>query len=548
MGSYRRAWTHAVVVFLCVLSFASAARTQTRPTFSLVDSDIVLDSGVTEGRGSMLLKADNLDAAGMAKQIESIADLDAPQPPLVAVTFNARELDRGTTTRRWVLTVDVKGLSRNITQKRYLSFQFNGQDVTLPYTLSNKFNATFVWSVKGPPGELSLGAGEPVEVSIAVQAVRDTKVRLLQASLVEQSRKTLLPGGLILCQQRTDACTDEIIELGPNSSNRLWLRSSANSTIVGKYVGTVSIGAAEKPDGDTFNLTIYGTTFWRQLSGVLIILFGVVCAWIITTWFQSRVNRAQLLLPAAALADRVRLLQQRLGRAPPESVPANRANTQTALSDLAQGLSEQGLDAHNYLPSTMPNPYRAMTPDITQYKQFLDRAGQQVALFDILVDEGFEAAWKKLPSAPNPPSIAALAAACRNLDGLAAAQPAPAIKDLISSIRTILHQLDVELAAANNRAAPPGLAPDVPPKTRSFEQLSIEIRNLSGLTWLVFGLLATAVGTYILIINNLGFGLPGDYFTCLFWGFGLPVSGQQLIQSTVGSIGTTLGITVPKST
>ena len=93
---------------------------------------------------------------------------------------------------------------------------------------------------------------------------------------------------------------------------------------------------------------------------------------------------------------------------------------------------------------------------------------------------------------------------------------------------------------------PPG-APPATIQSRSFERLEVEIRNLSVFAWFIFGGLAAAVGIYVLIISNLGFGQRGDFLVCLFWGFGLPVGGQQLLQLTTGSVVTALGVTVPKA-
>jgi len=541
-------WLRVLVACVSLAAFAAAGRADDAhaPSFSLLDSDITIDSGATEGRASMLLKADNLDADRLTKPLGTIEDLKAPLPPPVDVTFAARELDHADNSRRWVLTVDIKGLPRNVTQKRYLSFPFDGQVVTLAYTVTNKSTATFAWSVKGPPAEVSLSAGDALEVGIGVQGVAATQVRILQTDLVEQSRKTPLEGGLTLCSQAAGACTDVGIDLAPNSSNRLWLRTNNNSAIVGKYAGTVTVGAAEKPDGDTFSLTIYGTTLWRQLLGVLVIVIGVVCAWIVTAWVQSRLNRAQALLPATLLADRVRALQQRLANAPPGTEAADRADIDAALQGLAQRLSVNSLDAGNFLPPSMPNPFKGAGPNLDGYKQFLAQATAQLALLDLLVEEGLAAVWRKIPPELNDQSRAALTVASRAIDGLAAADPAPALKDATAAIQNALAQLDPALAAAGGAPPPPG-AQHFAIQPRSFEQLVIEIRNLSGIAWLVFGLLSAAVGVYVLIINNLGFGLPGDFFTCLLWGFGLPVSGQQLVQSTVGSVGTALGITVPKA-
>jgi hypothetical protein len=540
------AWFRLLAVGACLGALTVVVNAEQTPTFSLVDSDITIESGATAGRGSMLLKADNVDAASLTKQLGDIQDLKTPSPPPVEVKFAARELDRSDTTRRWVLTVDVSGLPRNVMQKRYLSFPFNGQIITLAYTITNKSTATFTWTVKSPPAELNLAAGEPIEVGIAVQAVAATNVRVLQTALVEQSRKTPLDGGLMLCKQPGGSCGADI-DLAANSSNRLWLRSNSGGAIVGKYTGTVSIGASEKPDGDTLNLTIYGTTLCRQLIGALLILAGVVCAWIVSTWSRSRLDRAQSLLPAALLAERVTILQQKLANAPPDTDEDDRKETTRALNALAKGLSETGLDGKNYLPRALPNPFVGLGPNIDGYKQFLADAGTKVALLDLLVDDGFVAVWKKIQPPPDAKTRQAVHTASKALDAKILEDPLPSTKDLITFIESTLKQLNDDLAAGHPGTAAALAAQQRPIQPRSLEQIVVEIRNLSALTWIVFGILATAVGVHILVIGNLGFGLPADYFTCLFWGFGLPISAQQLVQSTIGSVGTALGVTVPKT-
>ena len=91
----------------------------------------------------MLLKADGLDPARLGQTLEIHQRFAAPLPPPLSVDINAHELQRADNSRRWVLIVDIKGLPRNTTQKRYLTVRFAGQDITLPYTLANKSTATF---------------------------------------------------------------------------------------------------------------------------------------------------------------------------------------------------------------------------------------------------------------------------------------------------------------------------------------------------------------------------------------------------------------------
>jgi len=154
------------------------------------------------------------------------------------------------------------------------------------------------------------------------------------------------------------------------------------------------------------------------------------------------------------------------------------------------------------------------------------------------------AVWARIPPAPSPAQLAAVAAACQQVDALSAVQPVPTASALISSLRPILSNLSTALAPQGAAGVAPG--PAAPPQPRSFEQIGAEVRLLSGATWLIFGALATALGTYVLVLSNVGFGVPTDYLVCLFWGFGLPVGGTQLVQSTVGSASTALGFSIPK--
>ena len=455
-------------------------------------------------------------------------------------------MSRTDSSRRWVLIVDVKGVPRNVTQKRYLSVNFAGKDFALPYTLTNKSTATFAWSIKGPPGELALSAGDSIGVGIAVQAVPATHVRVMQAALIEQSRKTLLGDGIVLCDPGANPCDEAGVNLDANSSNRLLLKTDSTGTIVGKYVGSVTIGADQKPDGETLNLTIYGTTIWRQLLGVLVILIGVACAWITTTWLQSRLNRAQALLPAAALAERVKALAKRIETVPAGADPGDTKLTRDALTALGESLEVKKLDAKNYIPPSFPLPFRGVDPLNDKYKEFLTEVAARIALLTLIIEDGLAAVWRKIPMALSDDAKKAIRKASVDLDQEGAKNPLPTITDAIAFIHATLDELDAVLREQPN----PPLAQTLSRAaimSPSVEQLSIEIRHLSEIAWLVFGGLAVALGVYVLIINNLGFGVPSDYFVCLFWGFGLPVGGQQLATSTVGSVSSVLGISLPKT-
>jgi hypothetical protein len=259
----------------------------------------------------------------------------------------------------------------------------------------------------------------------------------------------------------------------------------------------------------------------------------VVLAWISTIWFQNRINRAQMLLPATALRERVELLQRRFSTAAKE-VGADVPKTSKKIEELMKDLSERGLDRQRFLPPRFPVTVKGMEPSADAYKGYLAKRIQNIVLLEALVERGFEQAWKMVPRPLDKEKLASLQTATATLDDMAAL--AKEIDPILGNLRTQLGRAESAEEGRPAEARPP-----------TFEQLTVEIRNFSLMAWAVFAILATALGTYILVILNLGFGVLSDYFVCLFWGFGLPVGGQQLAQSTIGSVSTVLGIPVPKS-
>ena len=534
-------WSIVLPAVVALALLGATGRVAAAPTFTLVDADISIDSSTGDGSSSLLLKADGLTPAQLNAALGDVSDLLSPLPPPMEIKFTPNELPQADGGRRWALMVAFKGLPRGATQKRYLSFSFQGQKVTLPYTMTNKSTAAFSWSIKNPPAEVSLKAGEAIDVGIAVQAVPATHVRVMHVTLIEQSRKTPLDAGILLCDKLTGTCDATGLSLTANSANRLWLRTSGLNPIVGKYAGAVTIGADQKPDGETMNLTVYGTTLCRQLAGVAVILFGVACAWYASTFLQSRLSRAQALLPARLLTDRAGALLQILKNAP----PITSGHYQQCVGELTKQrsrLKENELDGNNLLPPKVPLPYKGMEPNVAEYKKLLAEAGARIAHLDLIINQGFASVWKRISPTPTAADATAINAAMDALDDRAGVLPLPDATEMVAFIKKKLAELDAAMPPP-----PPGvaLAPDdIQPG--SFEELQFKISQLSGLVWLVFGGLATAVGSYILVFSNLGFGVCTDYLSCLFWGFGLP-AGSQLMQSTIGSVGTALSINVPKA-
>jgi len=309
-------------------------------------------------------------------------------------------------------------------------------------------------------------------------------------------------------------------------------------------MGNVIVASAEKPEGETLAVTIYGTTLCRQLAGVLMILLGVICAWFVTVYLQNRINRDQLLLPAIMLREQFQELRGVLNDRPKAAKEFDCTQTFKALDKSERALSENDLQANNLVPSSMPNPFKTGAVNAEGYKQLIALQSARFESLQLIVKSGFKIIWNHMSSATTNEHRAAIATAFAAVDSISSEDPLPSAHDLDPRLKTILTALDTALGTNQIKSLIAATAANPPPRTS--EQVTAEIRALSGLAWLVFALFATALGTYVLILSNLGFGTFSDYLICLFWGIGLPISGTTLAQSTTGSAATTLGFSIPR--
>ncbi len=524
--------------FVLIFSALAGSISQAQDvTFSIAKPNMIVEPGAAPGRTTLLLDASGLDAATAQATLADVVDSGTPAPPELDIRFRAAEMAATNGARHWVLTAEVNGLTTELgPQKRVLTLQFGSRSYAVNYTLTGHAASRFAWSVKVPSGEISLRPGQSVEIGISVQGIAATGVRLLQAAMIEQTTHTMLLKGWQLCETPAGDCKSDELSIPANSVKRLWLRPAGDETVVGKFTGTVVIGAAQKPDGETLTLSISGTSASLQFWGVIVILFGLGLAFYVNKGLQNRINRAQMLLPVARLRERAAGFSARLDMAP-ASLKGQTGLTAEAIRELLDDLSEQALDSQGWLPAKIPNPYKATPTAIeTGYKTYLDARTRKLAWLQILIAQGFEALWRQIPANAGQSDIDAARTASDALDALAS-KSAPPDTTPTAEISTIL-------AAFRTR----GMETiesflEIPTVTStSFKDLTVEIGRMSYVVWGIFGLIAGGLGTYVIILSNPGFGLPTDFLTCLFWGIGLPVGAQQLSQSTVATASQALQI------
>jgi hypothetical protein len=204
------------------------------------------------------------------------------------------------------------------------------------------------------------------------------------------------------------------------------------------------------------------------------------------------------------------------------------------------------LDGKGYLPAAFPSPYTGTASKLDEYKLFLQKVDNWAAGLEALIRDGIAVAGAQLKDHPSDAAQKDIIQAVDKLDLVPVADAAPAITEVSQWVNSILQDLltTLEKDGKGARLKMPMDSPAI--GSRTYEQLNLEIRFISLLAWIVLGLLSTLVGTYIVVLSNLGFGLPTDYLMCVFWGFGIPIGGQQIMQLTSASVATTLGISLTK--
>ena len=386
------------------------------------------------------------------------------------------------------------------------------------------------WTITGLPQEIGLSQGDPLGFGISVGAHEATNIQVLQSTLVQkQSHRPLAEGRVLLCTTAVEACDGSPITLAPNKPHRLWLRPATTGWLdVGKFTGAVTVAGSQRPEGESLNTILHITSERHRLLGLLVLAIGVLVAWLVAVPVRARMQRAELLRPAIVLRDRLRALSARL-------LPmASMVPTLTArIRVTAAELDPNALERAGHLPSDLPSPWGGKGPDLEAYRNFIQVKGVQLSCLILLVEAttGLHALWLEA----EPHRRAAIEDQLAKLDSFAE-EDLTDLQALRARIRQVLEQEAAERGARALGAAE---------KPETYEEITLELHRLSGLVWLVYGLLTTAVGAYALVWTNPGFGVPTDYWECLFWGFGLPAAAQ-LMQATPATVATSLGVSLPK--
>lgn len=515
------------------------------PVPSFTDAVARLEYGKPAGTINLLLKVDGIAEADLKKDdlVAKVADVGGQSgPPFVKPEVRAKALPyTGKATRYWMLTLEVSEAPIGTTQPRGLSMVVGGVDRYLPYTLTNTAAEKFTWSVKISP-TITQAPEAPIPVSISVGPVAATGVKVLQTALFDKAfKKPLAPTGLTLCPSNKNSCNGKELTLQAHTPNQLWLWGASE---VGVFEGSVTLAAAEKPEGDSVSLTINSSTANLKQQGVLVIFLSVFITWFITVLVRNWINRKQLQLPVLITRKTLAALvtQFNLGHKILPAVKVNKCieGVELRLGDTA--LSENGLPPR--IPLTSGGT-TASTVDV--YRRYVQAQSDWVQALAILLAEGLQPAWDKYnDSASTEDDKKRSRNAVDKIDQLVDVDTAPTPDTIRVALRTIISTMNQPADASKgpNRAWDDYLG-IISGSTRSPEQQIAAISGLNALNWLFVIAASTLGGAYLFVYgpSGVGFGTNADFLACILWGIGLPAGTQLLQSSTTGSIATAFGVT-----
>jgi hypothetical protein len=553
-GGHFRRWFQ---VFATLIVIAGTSARATQPVVFTLAEPILRLPPASAGEATTVLRVDGLTSGEDMTAAEPLTvpiDLGLPPSP-TSIKFSTRELQPGAASRQWAITGSVQNLDQNTSQQRFLYVRFRSAETTLIYTLTNKPLTPFSWSIKPPPSTVRIAPGELIPFSISVGPIPATDVKLAQGTLIEQSRKNPLGGGLLRLCAATESTCESKIELASNSLHLLYLKPM--DADAGQFTGVVTVNTPEKLEGDSFNITVFMSSWFRQSIGIAVILGGVIIAWLISFYVRNKLNRDQLLIPVALLMRQLAESKIRLSNLRPEASAAAAA-VLGRIEAIAKQLSLRNLENEQAIPPTYPMPWTTVTTINDGYKQQIQTAANWVAAIKAMIEDGICVIASYLQDATSDQAHETAASSIKAISSFADGAEPPPLQIVHDKISEEISRV-TQLSGRSIENAKPILTKDderynfkselntfpasrFPARYESAEQINVQVRWLSFGVWAAFACFATLTGAYFCVFSNLGFGTINDYLLCLLWGVGLPIGGQQLMPITTSSVTSSFGI------
>jgi hypothetical protein len=492
--------------------------------FSFSDSTVRLPAGAQDGTTEIILRSSTPQAAAPA-----LKDVELPQPLAAKVTFEPIP-DTNAPPNTWRYRATVYGLTPATNQQHYAVVNYaDNKTQPLFYTVTNQPAGTFSWSIsKLPDPWVSSNAGGACTAfTVTAKDASATDIKVYSTLIEQTTKQAITLQDLRLCPVGNKCDGTQPIDLAANVPTAFQLCTTKG--FHGKFDGSVVLTSRQKPDGDVIVQHTQFSSDRAKVVGFLLILAGVVFAFVAKVWARARLERDQALIPAALMRSQLLALKETLNQLPDDyrDLPVK---IRASIENLNDELSDSTLDSEFFLPPTFPGVFGSGV-DAAGYKAYLETRNPRVRVLSILVNDGVVAAAERDNGTTTQQGL--IETAIQNIDAITTTVPDQALQ-LVLEIVTKLPST-VALAAA---ALVPATA------SRTFEALQLEIQSISKGIWLLYGALTALSGLAVLILNNPGYGVPLDYVFAIFWGVGLPTAIQQL---TPNSAASALNISIAKS-
>jgi hypothetical protein len=531
-------------VVLAGLAALAAARGATAdPTLALAEPAVRVHHERDTAVAVLLVRAEGLSEEQMKGPGVTVTDVGSPDAPSTHVREASKdEVERGKTSRAWLVRVTVEGLTPRTSQRRYLRLSLGTLESVVAYTLSDVVPATFTWTVTEPtsPWLVWRGIAESTRATGVTVTTADgtaTGLRLAHASLRDAAASHEIGlGDLELCGTDSGECGSPS-PVDPQSNRTFWLR--LKTWPHGKYTGTVALAVDERPELKTVNVNVHASSWMAVAFGLLLLALGTAVGWSVNVWARGRVARLEAQMAAAAVSDRAAALARGLDEAPHE-LKGRTATMRRVLVGVQESLTVESLDKAKLLHPVVPWALRTATDTAALLKDHLTAKSNVLAGLQILLDKGLRPWWVRwLRAAEGSSDRAHLAEAIERLD----AQSVDAGDETKAAeiLRTVAAQLASDLGQQGDAA---GRAPE--PRAER-DLLTWQMTRVQEYAWLVWGLVTVLTGAAALVLPNAGFGTAQDLLLCFFWGMGLPVAVDRLQSLGPGGVASSIGVTLPKA-
>jgi hypothetical protein len=298
---------------------------------------------------------------------------------------------------------------------------------------------------------------------------------------------------------------------------------------IGVFRGNVYVAAAEKTEPEALSVTIYSPHPRGVFYGLVALGLGVLGSLIVQvfarTWVQSRHDKAAV----ATLRSRLEQTESDF-----KGLPASIRTAAAEWERKAAKLSNDMKELDHLVRSAVPMPFADEVLTVETLKAGIERHGKMVLHLRTLLDDGLTTVSGILAAFPA---------------AVAPAQEAAALIAGTSAAEDVATRINTAVAALRQAAGAPALPKlaGAGGQAARLQSLRLQIAGSSLLIWLFWAAVSILTGGLVLIYQSPAFGSDVDLLTCLAWGLGVSVAGQQLSQATPATVAQSVGVRLPGS-